>query len=407
MATIYRGTATSQPVSLGGNIPGDAATGHLLRDIAAWADNLAPQATPILSDIPKGQPRSQAKLEWGSTEDLPRTSNTAEDMTNVETDLDVTTGHGSRFKKWHKIAVYELDANGLPDWGAREEMVVSAEPSTDTLTVIRGRGTTTARTFTSGAHVAIIGTALPEGQDFTIGPIVYGTFYSNYYQLFEDMAHVTEEGNVTANAEYSEREMARQIRFKTMRLKQEIERTLFQGTKNAGNISTPAPSEMGGFVGFIPSANTTDANDQPITPYDIETAGAALWDSVGENAAKRLFMSMRTARYFDGILNKYRQIDGGTTRMDLRFTEFETRVGAFRVEVTRWIPEGVVVGADLSRMQLIPYEGMDWKEKEVETAGPYRKRAVYGKFTLKVESPETMFMIKNFDTNLANYGRTV
>jgi hypothetical protein len=409
MATIQRGTQTSVPVSLGGTIPGDASTGHLLRDLRRFVENLAPQSTPILTRIQKNRGAgsrtgNQYKIEWGSSANLPHTSNVAEAMDASETDVSVTAGHGARFQVWDKIAMYDLDVNGLPDVSTKEEMLVTAI-ATDTLTVVRGRGTTTGKTFSSGAHIEILGPALPEGQDFTVAPVVYGDFYSNYYQLWQKSAIVTFEADKTPNAEKGAGEMARQIRDKTMRLKLELEKTLLQGTKNAGNLATPVPTEMGGIPSFIPSANTTDAADNPISPYDIETAGAALWDSVGDAGAKTLYMSMRTARYFDGLMNKYRQADMGTTSVNLQFNTFDTRVGQYRVEPTRWVPEGVIYGVNEDNLSLVFYEGMNWQEKEHATDGAYRQRSVFGKCTLMVESPETMFAITNFSTNLGDYNR--
>jgi hypothetical protein len=409
MATVARATATSVPTSIGGIIPGDAATGHLIRDVNRFVENLAPQDTPILTRVMgnrgrRGRSGNQYKLEWGTSANLPHTSNTAEAMDTSETGLDVTTGHGVRFQVWDKIKVYELDANGLPDVATTEEMLVTAI-STDTLTVVRGRGTTSGTAFSSGAHIEILGPALPEGQDFTVAPTVYGDFYFNYYQLWQKSTVVTMEAEVTPNQEFGRGEMARRVAQNTRRLKLEVEKSLVQATRNAGNLSTPLPGEMGGIRGFIPSANRTDAADNPITPYDLETVGATLWDSVGDSRAKSLLMSMRTARYFDGLMNKYRQAGMDTTSANLQLRSFDTRVGTFNITPTRWVPEGIVIGVDFDNLSLVFYEGMGWQEKEHATNGAYRQRTVFGKCTLMVEHPETMFEIHNFSTNLADYSR--
>jgi hypothetical protein len=72
---------------------------------------------------------------------------------------------------------------------------------------------------------------------------------------------------------------------------------------------------------------------------------------------------------------------------------------------TRWVPEGIILGVNVDHLSIHPYEGMDWTEKEHSTDGAYLWRSIYGKFTLKVLAPETMFKLWNFDTDLANYGR--
>jgi hypothetical protein len=127
---------------------------------------------------------------------------------------------------------------------------------------------------------------------------------------------------------------------------------------------------------------------------------------VGDEAAKKLLMNMNTSRMFDGMFMQYRT-DGtlDATRLNTIFKSFETRFGIFEVVPTRWVPEGIILGVNIDQISIHPYEGMDWTEKEHSTDGAYLWRSIYGKFTLKVLAPETMFKLYNFDTDLANYGR--
>lgn len=412
MTTVYRGTTYGVPTSLGGTIPGDAATGHLMRDVRGFVANLAPQNTPILDAIMKNskgvKAGTQAKLEWGSGANLPHNAAVgAGAYTSGATTLNVATGQGARFQQWHKLAIYDLDANGQPDLSTKMVAVVNGEPNADALPIAPAQGGTSNRSFAAGARVEIIGVALPEGGDFTVAPEVYGDWYNNYYQLYEKSAIVTFEGDVTPNYEFQERELARQIRDKTMRLKLEQEKDLIQGGKQAGDLTTSpkTPSMLGGIDGFVPSANTVNLAGFRVTPYDIETEGAALWDSVGDAAAKKLLMSMRTARMFDGEMNKYREATMDSTSVNLQFKGFQTRVGTYDIVPTRWVPEGVIYGVNFDNLYLIPYAGMDWQEKEHATDGAYKQRSIFGKFTLKVESPETIFKLYGFDTNINNYSR--
>lgn len=413
MATIARQTQTSVPVSLGGSIPGDAATGHVLRDVRDFVENLAPQSTPILTRVmsrgrstSRGRRGDQYKLEWGSGANLPHTAEVGSNYSSGATTLAVESGQGARFQKYMRIAIYDLDVNGLPDISTKMEAWLSAEPSTDNLTIVPAQGGTSNRDFAAGARVEIIGTAVPEGQDFTVSATAYGDFYHNFYELFAKSAIVTMEADVTANAEFGKGEMRRRQAENTQRIKLELEKALVQGGRQAGTLATPTPSFMGGIDFFVPSANTTNLAGAQIGPYDIETLGATLWESVGDAGAKSLLMNMRTARFFDGLINKYRQASMGDTSVNLQLSQFTTRVGTYNIEVTRWVPDGVVYGVNFDNLSLVAYEGMEWQEKEHATDGAYMQRSIFGKYTLMVESPETMFKLHNFNTDINAYGRT-
>ncbi len=410
MASVARQTQTSVPVSLGGSIPGDAATGHVIRDVRGFVENLAPQSTPILTRIMGNGRRTksgdQHKIEWGSSANLPHTATVGSTYTSAATSLVVGSGEGARFQKYHLLAIYALDANGLPDISTKMEAWVSAEPSTDTLTIVPAQGSTSNRGFAVGDRVEIIGTAVPEGQDFTVSATVYGDLLFNYYQLHAKSAIVTMEANVTPNHEYGKGEMARRQKENTQRIKLELEKAIIQGGRQAGTLATPTPSLMGGIDFFIPSGVTTNLLGAQIGPYDIETLGASLWESVGDAGAKSLLMNMRTARFFDGLVNKYRQADMGTTSVNLQLSEFTTRVGTYKIEVTRWVPDGVVYGVNFDNLSLVAYEGMEWQEKEHSTDGAYMQRSIFGKYTLQVESPETFFKIYGFNTDINAYGRS-
>lgn len=400
---------TSFPASLSGPIPGDAATGHLQRSVIDFVENLAPQDTPIFSKISKGKPYNQAKIEWGTGANLQHTASLEGAYTSGDTVVNVESGQGVRFQRYHLCAMYDLDDNDQPDFTTKMIFWVTSI-SSDALTVVPAQAGTSNRSFSDGAKIEIMGTAVPEGFDFTRSSTVFGDFYSNYFQLFQKGHNLTEEANVTPNWEFqSTNHIARLMRDAGKRARLEIEKEIIQGGPQEGTNASGAerPSTMAGFPYYIPSGNKTNCNGEKISPYDVETLGAQLWDSVGDSAAKTLIMSMRTARYFDGMLNGYKQSGMDETGITMQFKNFSTRVGEYNIMHTRWVPEGVIFGVNLDNLTLHPYQGMDWTEKEHQTDGAYLWRSIYAKYTLVVRAPETMFQIYNFDTDLGNYGRSI
>jgi hypothetical protein len=328
-----------------------------------------------------------------------------------ETAIDVTSGHGVRFQVNQTIALYEDDEAGNPDFATRELMWVTAV-NTDTLTVVRAQGGTSAGTFSSGASIELLASATPEGEDFVLSNNAYGVFYHNFFQTIQKGKRITEEGNVTPNWEFdSGNHIARLMKNAGMEAKRELEKSIIQGGKQQGTNaagSAQRPSMMGGINDFIvEGGHVTNLNNNPVTDFDIENEGKALWDSVGDEGAKKMLMSMNTARMLDGTFERFRT-DGGLkdTSRSMLFKNFETRFGMFEIVPTRWVPEGIILGVNIDQLSIHPYEGMDWTEKEHSTDGAYIWRSIYGRFTLKCLAPETMWKIYNFDTDLSNYGRT-
>jgi hypothetical protein len=409
VATIDRPTLITSFGS-GLSVPGDAATGHVKREIVDWMENLYPQDFPIYTMIKSGKTLRQNKVEWGSGAEL---HHSASLLTSIAASAAVVTvvlnsGEGDRFQVGNAIAMYERDANGVPQESTKEIMLITAI-STDTLTVVREQGGTTAVAFTggttdTGAYVHNLGTALVEGADFTVSPHVFGDFYYNYFQTFQRGHKISKEANQQDNWEFDDNNhIARLMTDAALRAKRQVNDALVRGGRQAGTQSVP--SMLGGFPSFVPSENRTNLNGNKLSLYDIEAEGAALWETVGGKAAKKLFMSMRTARYFDAAMNKYREATMKDTSASLKMTSFDTRFGEFDVEAVRGWPEGLVVGANVNNMSRHPLQGMDWQELEHPVHGAYIHRSVYGRFTLVVRAPETMFSIYGFDSNFTNYGR--
>lgn len=136
----------------------DLTTGVML-DIEDLIHLLSPTDTPLTggygadgrSALPQGG-CFEKKVEWIHEEILTPKSLLAEDLDTSETGIDVTTGQGIRF-------------------GAGDIILVNAEymrvtsVSTDTLTVTRGYGSSTAAVATTGQVVLNLGQALTEGSD--------------------------------------------------------------------------------------------------------------------------------------------------------------------------------------------------------------------------------------------------
>src|SRR5690349_17359360 len=138
--------------------------------VASWAMRLEPYETPLLSTIGIGKAFSQDIVYFGQSYKLPNTSALAEADDGSETALDVTSGHGLRFQVYDVIAVIDYVSGSTRTNESTKELMWVTAISTDTLTVVRAQGGTSAVTHASGALIQIIGTALPHNTDHVLSP---------------------------------------------------------------------------------------------------------------------------------------------------------------------------------------------------------------------------------------------
>lgn len=379
---------------------------HVPIFIDSWVDSLQQWETPVLSEIGIGDELPTRKPQWGDGGILTQYVTFGGGLSSgTTTGATVGTGEAALLHRYMHLNVYDVDADGNVLWTTREDVMVNNQPTADNgVDLVRGWGDTSATTFAANARGYIDYSSLPEGQDFVPTPDIFGSLYDNRFQMFFKEAVVTEQHNRLELYEYGDGpHMTRMMEFRGRQLRKELEKAAILGEKNVGDGATNNPHTMDGVLGFVQAANLWNLNGLRITPWDIDTAGVRLWDTVGDARAKRLWMSMNTARLFDGILDKFRQADMDDTRFDSRLTGFQTRVGEFTIQHIRGMPDGLVLGVNVGDLKVRPFAGQRWHEKDISTAGAYLKRAIYGEYTLIVKDPSTIFALYNFDQNINNY----
>jgi hypothetical protein len=384
-----------------GTFVGDAATGLRTRYIADWVRALAPYTTPLLSSLEVSSPATTFFHEWGQSYQLPHTSALAEALDTSETGVDVTTGHGVRFQVYSVIRVPE-DASG----NAAEIMWVQSI-GTDTLTVVRAQGGTTAVAHDSGTTVEHIGVAEPHNVDHPRGSIIYGDTAGNYPQRFATSLQFDEFARWEPNLEFGDGDqLVKQISRKMKDLKLLVEKALFVGGRQAGqaDVSAKLPSMFGGLDFFL-TTNVTDVGGDPLSIYHIEEELASIWDTAGENMPRVILMSHNTKRILNRLLDATRGTGTGLgdTKLNLTWESVSFETGTYFLGVSRRCPDGDIYLVDLDMLRWVPYKNQDWQTVELPVAGAHEIRAVRGAFTFEVKGEASMARITDFDTTLANY----
>lgn len=393
--TINKNHNTYSTTVTNGTVPGDAATGHFIRYIDDWVEALEPYDTPLLTAIGVGGAVDQRKVEWGQSRQTGHASTLASSYTAAGTSLVVATGTGVRFQPYNVVKVLAEGAN-------TDEIFLVSSISTDTLTVVGAQGGTSASDHASGATVEIIGVALPQNTDFPKGPVTFGDMSYNYFQRFATGVQMDDAERVTPNLEISGDQLLTHMATKAKDLKLLLEKAIIRGGRQAGTVTSP--SMLGGVPTFV-TTNVTDLGGNLLSLYDLETELRDLWNAVGMNAKPKLLMSMNTAAIIDSMPNAYREATLQDTSASLVFNSVQFRTGRYEFMVSRWIPDGQIWGIDTGAMKVHPYKGLNWHTKQHQTDGDHSWHSISGDFTLTVKKEHTMFLLKNFNSDLSNYPR--
>ena len=400
-ATVAR---TSQNTYTTGVTGGTVPTANLIFDLSTWKPFLEPVNTPILKQIKKGPAATQRVLNWGASQFTAHKSALATGINNSVTSVVVTTGDGVLFQPNTMLVMYDAVVGSSPlryDYTTKEEMWVTAV-STDTLTVVRAQGGTTANSHLSTALIEILAPHEAQLQDHSISPVTRGFQYTNY---FSRLAGGVKMDNAFRNMpmwENKSDQLVNDVKNEATRLMLLLEKTVVHAGKQAGNPSTPLPEKMGGFLSYI-TTNVYNQSGATLSIASLETALRDLYNKVDESAKKILVMSANTTAIFDTFLNPYRQITGDATQASFMMDSVKLRWGTYNIMVSRWMPDGVIAITDFSEMQLIPFTGADWHQMDHPVNGDYCWRSISADYSLMVGNERAMGILTNFNTDLTQY----
>ena len=374
-------------------------------NVVDWVMRLEPYETPMLSTIGIGDEIDQDIFYWGQSYQTPQTSNTAEAVDLTETAIDVTTNHGELFSKYMVVAItdYKAGSSTLLDLTTRELIWLNTDVTNDTLNCVRGVGGTSAATHSSGAFVEIVGSAMPQLNDFSITPITRGDQAYNYFQRFQTSAVADEAARKQPTWENPGDILLDDMAEKAKIEKIHLEKAIFQGGRQRG-VPGVTPDMFGGIDTFV-TTNVTNVGGARLSVYTIQDELRDLYKAVGDNKATKFVMGPDTAAMFDTLLNPYREATWDTTTVSLSLKNVNMRFGNFDILMHRYCPEGIVYGLRFDKMKIHPFKGRNWQTKDIATDGPYDRKGLSGDFSFKLAAEHTMFKLHNFDVNPDSYPR--
>lgn len=312
------------------------------------------------------------KVEWLEDSMSPYTDQLAEALDNSETGVDVD--NGAYFRQGDIISV-------------DSEYMLVTSVSTDTLTVTRGYGGTTAASHDDDSPVTLLTRAMPEGADFTTGHSTTKSAPYNYTQIISEAAKVTRTQQRMSQYAIKD-EMAYQVaklfnnNGDAGKLPQLLQRTFYYGKRVQRSGS--AYGSMGGFESFV-TTNVTNLANAAVKRDDIHTKIRQIRDA-GGNCDLLVTSSWGIEKInamYDGLIRTTQDEKRGGSAI----TMLKTPHGEVELVYDWMCPAGRMYFVNSAKCGWIPFDA--FKANEIERQGDFYVRDVVGEYSFVVANEES------------------
>ena len=370
---------------------------ELAEDVSDLIGIISPYETPLLDAL--GDPMKEATSthhEWLEDELLPNKDAINDDtFTDPAADTDFVVDNGSRFRVGDQIQVE----------GSEELMLVTAvDTGTNTLTVVRGYGGTTAEDLADNQVINILGNAALEGADKPGVRFTNRSRCGNYTQIFTAAVEVSGT-DVAASQLGLADEMDYQKQERLRELLRDLENTVINGSQPGSNPegSSSVRRSMKGIIQHL-STNVFHTGDSGFpTGNDLNEAKInyvlrRIWESSNGNVDLIVVggFQKRKINAFTADSRSYAAND--TTFTDM-ISIYESDFGVCRIVTTRWLPQGAVLLLDSSRVSVLPLAGRSFHFKPLASSGDYECGELIGEYTVELKNEAAHGLIRDLTTS--------
>lgn len=345
---------------------------ELVDDVSDLVGLISPFDTPLLDAI--GSPRYSAKStrhEWFEDQLNPNFSavNNGAGYDDVATSWVVDDG-----------AVFRVGDIIRPE-GSDEVLQVTGI-STNTLTVTRGYGGSTAEAVVDNQKVSVIGHAALEGEDAAAANYRARTRKENFSQIFTET--VTISGSMDAVGLHAvEREFDYQVIQRLRELMRSLEQTVICGFKAASSPqgSASVRRTMGGLLQFI-TGSVDDAGAAALDEALLNASLRNVWEKGGRPTA--IVCNGFQKRKISSFIQSSRRYEPESNALRNVVDVYESDFGVQRVILSRWVPADKILLLDLDKLQVMPLQGRSFFVKPLAESGDFRKAQLIGEYTLEI-----------------------
>lgn len=365
----------------------DQADGEFLDLSNELAEIIRRDNVSFLSRVGIAGEATETEHSWMEDSLNPNSATCAEALDNSETELDVVTGQGKRFRIG---TLFTLNIAGFT------EVMQVTGVATDTLTIVRGYGSTSASAGSANTDdpIRIISNTNQEGQDMPADASKIRTKVSNFTQIFQYGINISATMRAVLQAGVAD-EFTFQVSRRLMEAMRELDSTLVAGIKSATAGSDSVYRSMGGIVEF---SSQSDGN--------VTTTSEALTLTVVNAMAKQI--------WDDGGIPNFILVGGKQKRAVSAFDQsarrsvYDTSVAGYVVDriitdlgfvldviVDPWVPDDVAIVGDLNKVRVMPLRNSAMRAEDLAKTGASTKAQIYGEYTAEFRNAKEAFAYHN------------
>ncbi|MBL1217000.1 MAG: hypothetical protein D8M59_05830 [Planctomycetes bacterium] len=378
-----------------------AALPEIAEDVSDIIGIISPHETPLLDHL--GDPQRSATStvhEWLEDSLLPN-SDRINDATfgDPVSDTQFVVDNGDRFQIGDQI---QAD-------GSREVMFVTAvDTGTDTLTVVRGYGGTTAEALADDLGLLILGNAALEGADRPAARFTTRTRKQNYTQIFTSSVEVSGSQLATRMLAVDD-ELDYQKQQRLRELIRDLENCIVNGVAPA-SAQEGSDSVRRTMRGIVPSiaSNIYTPGVGPIPDGDgggqdllneavINAALRAIWQS-SSGHVDTIVVNGFQKRRVNSIIFPNRSYSSIDEKLKNLVSVYESDYGVCRVILSRWIPSDTALLLDSSRLDVLPLAGRSFHYKPLSSQGDSEVGELIGEYTLEMRNENAHGLIQGLGT---------
>jgi hypothetical protein len=365
---------------------------EVAEDVSDLVGIASPFETPLLDALgDAARPARSTVHEWLEDALLPNTD-TINDAaySNASTDTTFVVDHADRFRVGDQVQV---------EASAEVMLVTAVNTGTNTLTVVRGYGGSTAAALADNQVLHILGNAALEGDAADAARFTARSRKTNYTQIFASTVEVSgSELAVRQLAVADELDYQKQQRLRE--LMRDLENCVINGVAAAaspegtsairrtmrGAIPTIATNRFTPGVGAFP-------NDVSLSEEQLNTALREIWRS-SNGHVDLIVVNGQEKRAINAFIGADRRFAANTTTYTNQVGVYESDFGVCRVVLSRWVPTGSVLLLDSSRLSVAPLAGRSFQYRPLGVTGDRQSGQVIGEYTLEMRNENAHGLIQ-------------
>lgn len=348
---------------------------EIAEDVSDLVSINSPHETPLLDAL--GDPARAARStihEWLEDSLLPN----SDEVVSADAE-DIVVTNVDRFRVGDQV---RCETELL--------LVTAINSGTSTLTVTRSYGSSPTVTIDEGSILQILGNAALEGDDATAARFTSRGRVVNYTQILSASVEVS--GSELAVRQIGVRdELDYQKNQRLRELLRDLENSVINGVSPAGTQqgSATVRRTMRGIVSFIQTNRFAPGETLPagttLTEEQLNSALRQIWNSSSGNV-DLIVVGGTQKRAINGFVASNRRFASQTESFKSLVNVYESDYGVCRVVLSRYVPAGMVLLLDSSRIEVMPLSGRSFHYKPLASTGDRESGLLLGEYTLELRN---------------------